>query len=82
MVQKAVAFIRRKVQGYAAIDDKSDSSCKAISISRLSGLMDAARLGRGRSSRGDNVMDLKDSDGKEVVKSARAAKQEPSLAVL
>ena len=83
MVQKAVAFIKAQGpdKGYAAIDDKSGQFVQGDLYIAVVGL-DGTLLAYGADGHrvGDNVMDLKDSDGKEVVKErVDLAKQEPSF---
>jgi signal transduction histidine kinase len=83
MVQKAVAAI--KAQGfdkaYAEIDDKSGPFVQGdlyIAVVGLDGTLLA--YGADGPKVGENVIDLKDVDGKEVVKERlELAKQEPSF---
>ena len=83
MVQKAVAFITAQGsdKGYAAIDDKSGPFVQGDLYIAVVGL-DGTLLAYGGDGQrvGDNVMNLKDTDGKEVVKErVELAKQEPSF---
>ncbi len=83
MVQKAVAFI--KAQGaekaYAEIDDKSGQFVQGDLYIAVVGL-DGTLLAYGADNEriGNNLMNLKDPDGKEVVKERiELAKKEPSF---
>ena len=84
MVQKAVAFIKAQGpdKGYAAIDDKSGQFVQGDLYIAVVGF-DGTLLAYGTDAAehvGDNVMNLKDTDGKEVVKErVELAKQEPSF---
>ena len=83
MVQKAVAFkAQGPEKGYAAIDDKSGEFVQGDLYIAVVGF-DGTLLAYGTDAAdhvGDNVMDLKDTDGKEVVKERlELAKQEPSF---
>ena len=83
MVQNAVAFIKAQGpdKGYAAIDDKSGQFVQGDLYIAVVGL-DGTLLAYGGDGQrvGENVMNLKDTDGKEVVKErVELAKQEPSF---
>lgn len=83
MVQKAVALIKAQGpdKGYAAIDDKSGPFVQGDLYIAVVGL-DGTLLAYGGDGQrvGDNLMDFKDTDGKEVVKErVELAKQEPSF---
>lgn len=83
MVQNAVAFIKAQGpdKGYAAIDDKSGQFVRGDLYIAVVGL-DGTLLAYGGDGQrvGENVMNLKDTDGKEVVKErVELAKQEPSF---
>ena len=83
MVQKAVAFIKSQgpEKAYAAIDDKSGQFVQGDLYIAVVGL-DGTLLAYGADGNrvGDNVMDLKDSDGKEVIKErVELAKKQPSF---
>ena len=83
MVQKAVSFIKAQGpdKGYAAIDDKSGQFVQGDLYIAVVGL-DGTLLAYGGDGHrvGDNVMDLKDSDGKEVIKErVELAKKQPSF---
>lgn len=83
MVQKAVAFIKAQGhdKGYAAIDDKSGQFVQGDLYIAVVGL-DGTLLAYGGDGQrvGENLMDFKDTDGKEVVKErVELAKQEPSF---
>jgi cytochrome c len=83
MVQKAVAFIKAQGpdKGYAAIDDKSGQFVQGDLYIAVVGL-DGTLLAYGGDGQrvGENLMDFKDTDGKEVVKErVDLAKQEPSF---
>ena len=83
MVQKAVAFIKDQGagKGYAAIDDKSGPFVQGDLYLAVVGF-DGTLLAYGADGYriGDNLMDLKDSDGKEVIKERlELAKQNSSF---
>jgi cytochrome c len=83
MVQKAVAFLKAQgpEKGYAEIDDKSGQFVQGDLYIAVVGL-DGTLLAYGADGHrvGDNVMDLKDSDGKEVIKErVELAKKQPSF---
>jgi len=83
MVQKAVAFLKAQgpEKGYAEIDNKSGQFVQGDLYIAVVGL-DGTLLAYGADGNrvGDNVMDLKDSDGKEVIKErVDLAKTEPSF---
>ena len=83
MVQSAVAFLKAQgpEKGYAAIDDKSGQFVQGDLYIAVVGL-DGTLLAYGADGHrvGDNVMDLKDSDGKEVIKErVELAKKQPSF---
>ena len=83
MVQKAVAFLKAQgpEKGYAEIDSKSGQFVQGDLYIAVVGL-DGTLLAYGADGHrvGDNVMDLKDSDGKEVIKErVELAKKQPSF---
>ena len=83
MVQRAVAFLKAQgpEKGYAEIDSKSGQFVQGDLYIAVVGL-DGTLLAYGADGNrvGDNVMDLKDSDGKEVIKErVDLAKTEPSF---
>ncbi len=83
MVQKAVAFLKAQgpEKGYAEIDSKSGQFVQGDLYIAVVGL-DGTLLAYGADGHrvGDNVMDLKDRDGKEVIKErVELAKQNPSF---
>ena len=83
MVQKAVAFIKAQGpdKGYAEIDNKSGQFVKGDLYIAVVGL-DGTLLAYGADGEhiGNNVMHLKDPDGKEVVRERiELAQKEPSF---